>query len=132
MVSLPTDGAPSLFLPFLLVWTSSISVASSKEEAVAVPELSPEEYFATLQASKASLVYFQKDGNALLFNEVKYVMTLVDLQKLEDSLRGQADLVFAYVQAIGTTEHRALMETAFVYGSFKFALTTEVTLLRGI
>ncbi|KAH0620235.1 hypothetical protein JD844_020302 [Phrynosoma platyrhinos] len=39
---------------------------------------------------------------ALLFNEVKYLRTLEDLQNLEDSLRGRSDLVFAYVQAIGT------------------------------
>nr|XP_008121057.1 PREDICTED: thioredoxin domain-containing protein 16 isoform X1 [Anolis carolinensis] len=69
---------------------------------------------------------------ALLFNEVKYLRTLEDLQKLEDSLKGRSDLVFAYVQAIGTSEHRVVMEAAFVYGSFKFALTTEVALLRSI
>ncbi|XP_067319212.1 thioredoxin domain-containing protein 16 [Anolis sagrei] len=69
---------------------------------------------------------------ALLFNEVKYLRTLEDLQKLEGSLKGQSDLVFAYVQAIGTAEHRVVMEAAFVYGSFKFALTTEVALLRSI
>lgn len=69
---------------------------------------------------------------ALLFHEVKYVATLADLQNLEDSLKGQSDLVFAYVQAVGTAEHRVLMEAAFVYGSLKFALTTEVMLLRSI
>ncbi|XP_042335797.1 thioredoxin domain-containing protein 16 [Sceloporus undulatus] len=69
---------------------------------------------------------------ALLFNEVKYLRTLKDLQNLEDSLKGQSDLAFAYVQAIGTAEHRVVMEAAFVYGSVKFALTTEVTLLRSI
>ncbi|XP_054827037.1 thioredoxin domain-containing protein 16 [Eublepharis macularius] len=70
---------------------------------------------------------------ALLFNEVKYVATLEDLQNLEDGLRGQSDLVFAYVQAVGTAEHRVLMEAAFVYGSLlRFALTTEVKLLKSI
>ncbi|XP_028579869.2 thioredoxin domain-containing protein 16 isoform X2 [Podarcis muralis] len=70
--------------------------------------------------------------SALLFNEVKYVATVADLQKLEDSLKGHRDLVFAYVQAVGTAEHRALMEAAFVYDSLKFALTTEVMVLRSI
>ncbi|XP_060118830.1 thioredoxin domain-containing protein 16 [Heteronotia binoei] len=69
----------------------------------------------------------------LLFNEVKYVATLEDLRNLENALRGQSDLVFAYIQAVGTTEHRVLMEAAFVYGSLhRFALTTEVTLLKSI
>ncbi|KAJ6654016.1 hypothetical protein lerEdw1_007525, partial [Lerista edwardsae] len=69
---------------------------------------------------------------ALLFHEVKYLTTLADLQNLEGTLKGQSDLVFAYVQAVGTAEHRVLMEAAFVYGSLKFALTTEVMLLRGL
>ncbi|KAL8168676.1 UNVERIFIED_CONTAM: hypothetical protein K2H54_010631 [Gekko kuhli] len=70
---------------------------------------------------------------ALLFNEVKYVSTLEDLRNLENALQGQSDLVFAYVQAVGTAEHRVLMEAAFVYGSLhRFALTTEVTLLKSI
>nr|XP_056707115.1 thioredoxin domain-containing protein 16 [Euleptes europaea] len=70
---------------------------------------------------------------ALLFNEVKYVATPEDLRNLENALRGQLDLVFAYVQAVGTAEHRVLMEAAFVYGSLhRFALTTEVMLLKSI
>lgn len=40
--------------------------------------------------------------SALLFNEVKYISTLMDLQRLENSLKGQSDLAFAYVQAVGT------------------------------
>ncbi|XP_077180173.1 thioredoxin domain-containing protein 16 [Paroedura picta] len=70
---------------------------------------------------------------ALLFNEVKYIATLEDLQNLENAIRGQSGLVFAYVQAVGTAEHRVLMEAAFVYGSlYRFAVTTEVTLLKSI
>uniref|UniRef100_A0A670XSF3 Thioredoxin domain containing 16 n=1 Tax=Pseudonaja textilis TaxID=8673 RepID=A0A670XSF3_PSETE len=142
-----------------------------------IPELSPQEYFSSLQASKASLVYFQKDvspssevfleqlensrealqdygisilkvivfiaevlhllvipflPSALLFNEVKYISTLMNLQHLENSLKRQSDLAFAYVQAIGTAEHRVFMEAAFVYGSIKFALTTEVAVLKKV
>ncbi|XP_032092453.1 thioredoxin domain-containing protein 16 isoform X2 [Thamnophis elegans] len=194
---------------FLLIWVSCISVTSSVKNVI--PELSPQEYFSSLQASKvskASLVYFQKDVSpssevfleqlenskealqdygifilkincqrgeassycrgdnsmgkvylfrdhvlvrelaidalfsldaivanvlfALLFNEVKYISTLMDLQRLEDSLKGQSDLAFAYVQAVGTAEHRVFMEAAFVYGSVKFALTTEVAVLKSI
>ncbi|XP_034289276.1 thioredoxin domain-containing protein 16 [Pantherophis guttatus] len=191
---------------FLLTWVSCISLTSSVENVI--PELSPQEYFSGLQASKASLVYFQKDVSpssevfleqlenskealqdygifilkincqrgeassycrgdnsmgkvylfrdrvlvrelaidalfsldaivanvlfALLFNEVKYISTLMDLQHLENSLKGQSDLAFAYVQAVGTAEHRVFMEAAFVYGSVKFALTTEVAVLKSI
>ncbi|NXA35639.1 TXD16 protein, partial [Eudromia elegans] len=69
---------------------------------------------------------------ALLFNEVKYVETLADLQNLENSLKGRSNMVFAYVAATGTAEHRAVMEAAFVYGTaHQFVLTTEATLLKG-
>ncbi|KAM6467385.1 thioredoxin domain-containing protein 16 isoform 2-T2 [Liasis olivaceus] len=205
-MSSPQMTQRTRFFFFLLIWVSCVSVASSAKDVV--PELSPQEYFSGLQASKASLVYFQKDVSpssevfleqlensrealrdygisilkvncqrgeassycrgdnslgkvylfrahvlvrelaidalfsldaivanvlfALLFNEVKYVSTLMDLQHLENSLKGRSDLAFAYVQAIGTAEHRVLMEAAFVYGSVKFALTTEVALLKSI
>ncbi|KAL6056704.1 hypothetical protein STEG23_034067, partial [Scotinomys teguina] len=70
---------------------------------------------------------------ALLFNEVKYVTILEDLHSIEDSLKGKANMIFAYVEAIGTPEHRAVMEAAFVYGtSYQFALTTEIALLENI
>ncbi|OXB72824.1 UNVERIFIED_CONTAM: hypothetical protein H355_011348, partial [Colinus virginianus] len=69
---------------------------------------------------------------ALLFNEVKYVETLTDLQNVENALKGKSNMVFAYVPATGTAEHRAVMEVAFVYGTVhQFVLTTEVALLRG-
>uniref|UniRef100_A0A8C6X5W0 Thioredoxin domain containing 16 n=1 Tax=Naja naja TaxID=35670 RepID=A0A8C6X5W0_NAJNA len=191
---------------FLLIWIFCISVISGVKNMI--PELSPQEYFSSLQTLKASLVYFQKDVSpssevfleqlensrealqdygisilkincqggeassycrghnslgkvylfrdrvlvrelaidalfsldaivanvlfALLFNEVKYISTLMNLQHLENSLKGQSDLAFAYVQAIGTAEHRVFMEAAFVYGSIKFALTTEVAVLKSI
>ncbi|KAG8126676.1 hypothetical protein E2320_021775 [Naja naja] len=147
---------------FLLIWIFCISVISGVKNMI--PELSPQEYFSSLQTLKASLVYFQKDvspssevfleqlensrealqdygisilkgpcvSSALLFNEVKYISTLMNLQHLENSLKGQSDLAFAYVQAIGTAEHRVFMEAAFVYGSIKFALTTEVAVLKSI
>lgn len=40
--------------------------------------------------------------SALLFNEVKYVETLVDLQNIENMLKGRSNMVFAYVPATGT------------------------------
>ncbi|XP_061468523.1 thioredoxin domain-containing protein 16 isoform X2 [Rhineura floridana] len=203
MLLLHLNGWTAPFsLLLLLLWASYVPARSQAKDVV------PQEHFNRLQASKASLVYFQRDTSppagifleqlensiealrdygisvlkvnchsgkassycreggslgkahlfrgqvllrelptdalfsvdaivanvlfALLFNEVKYVATLVDLQKVEDALKGQSDLVFAYVQAVGTAEHRALMEAAFVYTSVKFALTTEVTLLRSI
>ncbi|XP_035182800.1 thioredoxin domain-containing protein 16 isoform X2 [Oxyura jamaicensis] len=68
---------------------------------------------------------------ALLFNEVKYVETLTDLQNMENALKGRSNMVFAYVPATGTAEHRAVMEVAFVYGTVhQFVLTTEATLLK--
>ncbi|NXL67052.1 TXD16 protein, partial [Chordeiles acutipennis] len=68
---------------------------------------------------------------ALLFNEVKYVETLTDLQNIENALKGRSNMVFAYVPATGTAEHRAVMEAAFVYGTVhQFVLTTEATLLK--
>ncbi|KAF6133548.1 thioredoxin domain containing 16 [Phyllostomus discolor] len=70
---------------------------------------------------------------ALLFNEVKYVTTLEDLQNIENALKGKANIAFSYVRAIGTPEHRAVMEAAFVYGNtYQFVLTTEIALLESI
>ncbi|KAL9850156.1 thioredoxin domain-containing protein 16 [Geothlypis trichas] len=68
---------------------------------------------------------------ALLFNEVKYVETLTDLENIENVLKGKSNMVFAYVPATGTAEHRAVMEAAFVYGTIhQFVLTTEAALLK--
>ncbi|XP_054987440.1 thioredoxin domain-containing protein 16 [Sorex araneus] len=70
---------------------------------------------------------------ALLFNEVKYIATLDDLQNIENVLKGKANIAFSYVRAIGTPEHRAVMEAAFVYGTtYQFILTTEIALLESI
>ncbi|XP_043372215.1 thioredoxin domain-containing protein 16 isoform X2 [Dermochelys coriacea] len=189
---------------FLLLCTYYMSAARNANTLL---ELSPQEYFSSLQPGRASLVYFSRDvspgarlfleqlensvgalqdygisvvkvnclkediprycgkenalmkaylfrGNvllrefptdalfdvnaivanilfALLFNEVKYITTLVELQDLEDSLKRRSNVVFAYVPAIGTPEHRAVMEAAFVYGTaHQFVLTTEVALLK--
>ncbi|KAM9291133.1 LOW QUALITY PROTEIN: thioredoxin domain-containing protein 16 [Morus bassanus] len=189
---------------FLLFCASSIPKQGS---ARLLQELSPQEYFSSLQAGRASLAYFSHNvspgaqpfleqiensaealqdygisvvkvncpkedvsrycgeenalrkaylfrGNmlirefptdalfdvnsivanvlfALLFNEVKYVETLVDLQNIENALKGRLNMVFAYVPATGTAEHRAVMEAAFVYGTVhQFVLTTEAALLK--
>nr|XP_014425604.1 thioredoxin domain-containing protein 16 [Pelodiscus sinensis] len=70
---------------------------------------------------------------ALLFNEVKYITSLLELQNLENSLKGRSNAIFAYVPAVGTPEHRAVMEAAFVYGTaHQFVLTTEVELLKSV
>ncbi|NXH77329.1 TXD16 protein, partial [Hydrobates tethys] len=189
---------------FLLFCASSIPTRGS---ARLLQELSPQEYFSSLQAGRASLAYFSHNvspgaqpfleqiensaealqdygisvvkincpkedvsrycgkenalrkaylfrGNmlirefptdalfdvnsivanvlfALLFNEVKYVETLADLQNIENALKGRSNMVFAYVPATGTAEHRAVMEAAFVYGTVhQFVLTTEAALLK--
>ncbi|NXN68977.1 TXD16 protein, partial [Himantopus himantopus] len=191
-------------LSFLLFCASSIPTQGS---ARLLQELSPQEYFGSLQAGRASLAYFSPNGSpgaqpfleqiensaealqdygisvvkvncpkedvsrycgkenslrkaylfrgnmlirefptdalfdvnsvvanvlfALLFNEVKYVETLADLQNIENALKGRSNMVFAYVPATGTAEHRAVMEAAFVYGTVhQFVLTTEATLLK--
>ncbi|NXG75197.1 TXD16 protein, partial [Baryphthengus martii] len=63
--------------------------------------------------------------------EVKYVESLADLQNIENTLKGRSNMVFAYVPATGTAEHRAVMEAAFAYGTVhQFVLTTEATLLK--
>ncbi|XP_063103786.1 thioredoxin domain-containing protein 16 isoform X2 [Cavia porcellus] len=70
---------------------------------------------------------------ALLFNEVKYVTTQEDIQNIENTVKGKANIIFAYVRAIGTPEHRAVMEAAFVYGTvYQFVLTTETGVLESI
>uniref|UniRef100_A0A8C6E3P1 Thioredoxin domain containing 16 n=1 Tax=Moschus moschiferus TaxID=68415 RepID=A0A8C6E3P1_MOSMO len=70
---------------------------------------------------------------ALLFNEVKYITTVGDLQNIENALKGKGNIAFSYVRAIGTPEHRAVMEAAFVYGTtYQFVLTTEIALLQSI
>lgn len=40
--------------------------------------------------------------SALLFNEVKYITTLGDLQNIENALKGKRNIAFSYVRAIGT------------------------------
>ncbi|KAK6481504.1 thioredoxin domain-containing protein 16-like [Huso huso] len=68
---------------------------------------------------------------ALLFNEVKYVQTPAELQNIEKAVKGRADVVLAHVQALGTAEHRAVMEAAFVYGAeYQFVLTMGGTVLQ--
>ncbi|XP_043844101.1 thioredoxin domain-containing protein 16 isoform X7 [Dromiciops gliroides] len=48
-------------------------------------------------------------------------------------MKGKTNIALIYVRAIGTPEHRAVMETAFVYGTaYQFVLTTETALLEGI
>ncbi|CAJ0928168.1 unnamed protein product [Ranitomeya imitator] len=55
------------------------------------------------------------------------------LRKLEDAAKGKKNIVFAYVHAIGTPEHRYVMEAAFVHGStHQFVVTTETNVLKNI
>ncbi|XP_067895224.1 thioredoxin domain-containing protein 16 isoform X4 [Heterodontus francisci] len=69
----------------------------------------------------------------LLFNEIKYVASLVDLHDIENDMKGRGDVIFTFVRAIGVPEHRAIMETAFVYGAkYQFVLTTEQSVLEGM
>ncbi|XP_006632551.3 thioredoxin domain-containing protein 16 isoform X1 [Lepisosteus oculatus] len=67
----------------------------------------------------------------VIFNEVKYVQTPAELLHIEKAAKGRADVVLAHVVALGIPEHRAVMETAFVYGAkYQFVLTTGGTVLE--
>ncbi|XP_073434020.1 thioredoxin domain-containing protein 16 isoform X2 [Dendrobates tinctorius] len=69
----------------------------------------------------------------LLYNEVRYITSTPELRKLEDAAKGKKNIVFAYVHAIGTPEHRYVMEAAFVHGStHQFVVTTEMNVLKDI
>ncbi|XP_072125012.1 thioredoxin domain-containing protein 16 [Mobula birostris] len=69
----------------------------------------------------------------LLFNEIKYVSSLMELHDIENDLKGRGDVIVSFVPAIGVPEHRAIMETAFVYGvKYQFVLTTEHSVLEGL
>ncbi|XP_038634765.1 thioredoxin domain-containing protein 16 [Scyliorhinus canicula] len=69
----------------------------------------------------------------LLFNEIKYVSSLADLHDIENDMKGRGDVIFTFVRAVGVPEHRAIMETAFVYGAkYQFVLTTEQSVLEGM
>lgn len=69
----------------------------------------------------------------LLYNEVKYITSILELQKLEDAMKGKKNIVFAYVRAIGTPEHRYVMEAAFAHGSMhQFVVTTESNVLKNM
>ncbi|XP_059904976.1 thioredoxin domain-containing protein 16 [Gadus macrocephalus] len=67
----------------------------------------------------------------VLFDEVRYAQSVADLQALERAAWGRSNVVLAYVQMLGTQEHRSLMETVFVYGAkHQFVLTTGGPLLE--
>ncbi|XP_076151722.1 thioredoxin domain-containing protein 16 [Alosa pseudoharengus] len=67
----------------------------------------------------------------VLFNEVRYVHTPAELLSIERAAKGKTDVVFSHIQVLGLQEHRALMETAFVYGAkFQFVLTTGGPVLK--
>ncbi|KAM4537639.1 thioredoxin domain-containing protein 16 isoform 1-T2 [Fundulus diaphanus] len=68
---------------------------------------------------------------AILGDEVKYVHTDADLLAMEKAAKGKKDIVLSYVRSLGTEEHRALMETAYVYGSkYQFILITGGPVLK--
>lgn len=57
---------------------------------------------ANLLFSQLLMSFFFCFLSALLFNEVKYVETLADLENIENVLKGKSSMVFAYVPATGT------------------------------
>ncbi|CAI9566839.1 unnamed protein product [Staurois parvus] len=48
-------------------------------------------------------------------------------------MKGKKNIIFVYVQAVGTPEHRSVMEAVFIHGSaHQFVLTTESSLLKSM
>ncbi|XP_060789636.1 thioredoxin domain-containing protein 16 isoform X3 [Neoarius graeffei] len=67
----------------------------------------------------------------VLFNEVRYIHTPAELVSVERVAKGKTDIVMGHIPALGLPEHRALMETAFVYGGkYQFVQTTGAPLLK--
>ncbi|TRY65227.1 hypothetical protein DNTS_002935 [Danionella cerebrum] len=54
---------------------------------------------------------------SVLFNEVQHVQTPAELQRVEAAAKRKHDIVVGHIPVMGLPEHRALMETAFVYGA---------------
>ncbi|KAM6945711.1 thioredoxin domain-containing protein 16 [Aplochiton taeniatus] len=67
----------------------------------------------------------------VLYEEVRFVQTAFELQALENAAKGEKDIVLGHVPVFGLADHRALMETAFVYGAkYQFVLTNGEPVLE--
>ncbi|XP_005103067.1 thioredoxin domain-containing protein 16 [Aplysia californica] len=75
-------------------------------------------------------------SNALqlvLLHEVPIISSRLEKHELQKDLAGKEDLIFTYVQAVGTQEHRVYMEIAYTFQDrYKFALTTEFKSFSGL
>ncbi|XP_050988530.1 thioredoxin domain-containing protein 16 isoform X1 [Labeo rohita] len=68
---------------------------------------------------------------SVLFNEVRYVHTPAELLRVESTAKQNSDIVVGHIPVLGLPEHRALMETAFVYGTkYQFVQTTGSLVLK--
>ncbi|XP_077095218.1 thioredoxin domain-containing protein 16 isoform X1 [Siphateles boraxobius] len=68
---------------------------------------------------------------SVLFNEVHYVHTPAELLRVESAAKQNRDIVVGHIPVLGLPEHRALMETAFVYGTkYQFVQTTGSLILK--
>lgn len=68
-----------------------------------------------------------------LLREVPILQSLEERQEYENEFKGKDDIVFSLQMAIGTKQHRALMEVAFKFkNKFKFAITTEAPTAKGL
>ncbi|XP_685017.4 thioredoxin domain-containing protein 16 [Danio rerio] len=68
---------------------------------------------------------------SVLFNEVLYVHTPAELLGVESAAKQNSDIVVGHIPVLGLPEHRALMETAFVYGTkYQFVQTTGSLVLK--
>ncbi|XP_064600782.1 thioredoxin domain-containing protein 16-like [Liolophura sinensis] len=69
----------------------------------------------------------------VLLRDVPIVQTEEEFAELENSAKGQHDLIFSYHRAIGTYEHRLFMEVAYLYQSkYKFGVTTEKSTISSL
>lgn len=61
-----------------------------------------------------------------LLDEVSIIQTKKNQLQLQYDSAGQTDIIYSYHDAIGTYEHRVVMEIAYAYqDKYKFAITTE-------
>ncbi|KAK2149175.1 hypothetical protein LSH36_463g02002 [Paralvinella palmiformis] len=67
-----------------------------------------------------------------LLREVPILQSAQERREYEDEYKGKSNIVFSFQMAIGTKQHRALMEVAFRFkNKFTFAITTELSTVDG-
>ncbi|KAK3773562.1 hypothetical protein RRG08_022272 [Elysia crispata] len=69
----------------------------------------------------------------ILLHEVPIIQSRLERQELELSEVGKRDLLFIYIEAVGTEEHRIFLEIAHAYQDrLSFALTSDISSALGL